>query len=335
MSLNPKLAISCFKGSRFIIKKSSHYQIGMTLKVSKMTWHSVSILALTLTAQNLVLAEEEQRGELALSNYLGDFPFYAATSCQQILQFRPNTPSGNYWIRTNSGLTHTSCNMNATECGPGAWTVITSLDMTKSGSSCPSGLHYFKSYSKTGCRKNAHMGCSSVTFFTNENSYSKICGKIVGYQHGSTDAFKLYYARTPTRLEDQYVDGISLTFNSPNEHIWTFAAMRSKYHQDRGNGGCPCNQSNTRYIPSFIGQDYFCETGVYQYRFTNRYYTEHALWDGMGVGTFPGGCNGTRSPWFVKNLPNLVKKNINMRVCMDENRNNEDVLIEKVFLYVR
>ena len=86
--------------------------------------------------------------------------------------------------------------MNSTEGGSGAWTVITSLDMTKSGSSCPSGLHYFKFSSKAGCRKNADRGCSSVTFPTYETSYSKICGKIIGYQYGSPDAFKLYHAKT-------------------------------------------------------------------------------------------------------------------------------------------
>ena len=91
----------------------------------------------------------------------------------------------------------------------------------------------------------------------------------------------------------------------------------------------------TRYIPSFVGQDYFCETAVHVNRLTYKFYTDNSLWDGVGVGTFPGGCYGMRSPWFVKNLPNLVKKNINVRVCMDEKRNNEDVVIEKVFLYVQ
>jgi len=55
----------------------------------------------------------------------------------------------------------------------------------------------------------------------------------------------------------------------------------------------------------------------------------------VGIGTFPGGCNGSRSPWFLKSLPNPITKNINMRVCMDEQRTSEDVLIEKIVLYVQ
>ena len=296
-----------------------------------MALYSKSLLALAL-AQYMAYVQGYAGGDFP---NLGCFPYRAATSCQQILQLQPYAPSGNYWIWTNSGPTYISCNMNCTECGHGAWTAVTSIDMTKSGSSCPSGLQYFKSSSKAGCRKNTNRGCSSVTFTTYETSYSKICGKIVGYQHGTPDAFKIYHVqKIPTRLEDQYVDGISLTFNSPKEHIWTFTSMPSWFYKDHENG-CPGKLSNTSHIPSFISRDYFCETGVDLGESALKLHTEQPLWDGVGVGTFPSGFDGMRSPWFVKKLPNLVKKNINMRVCMDENRDNEDILIEKIFFYVQ
>jgi len=46
-----------------------------------MTWYSVSIIALLIAAENLVLTE---RDELLPSNYLGEFHFFAASSCQQM-----------------------------------------------------------------------------------------------------------------------------------------------------------------------------------------------------------------------------------------------------------
>ena len=42
----------------------------------------------------------------------------------------------------------------------------------------------------------------------------------------------------------------------------TFAALRSELQSDRLYI-CPCtNSQSTQLIPSFVGQDYFCETGI-------------------------------------------------------------------------
>ena len=67
-------------------------------------------------------------------------------------------------------------------------------------------------------------------------SCSTVCGRIIGYQIGSTDAFCPFQSRCNYRrnddpaipraytIDDVYVDGLSLTHGHPREHIWTFAA---------------------------------------------------------------------------------------------------------------
>ena len=37
------------------------------------------------------------------------------------------------------------------------------------------------------CRKTVDIGCSSVTFPTHGVSYSKVCGRVYGYQKGTTE----------------------------------------------------------------------------------------------------------------------------------------------------
>ena len=64
------------------------------------------------------------------------------------------------------------------------------LDMTNSSTQCPSGLKQrTDSNIRTCARNSTSSGCSSVTLFTSNIHYSRVCGKIKAYQFSSTDAF--------------------------------------------------------------------------------------------------------------------------------------------------
>ena len=87
--------------------------------------------------------------------------------------------------------------------------------------------------------------------------YKEVCGKVIGYQYYSTNAF---YHQSGHTNDSYYVDDVSLTYgSSPRKHIWTFAAglldnVPSKYN-------CPCSSGSPQTVPSFVGNDYFCESG--------------------------------------------------------------------------
>ena len=84
-----------------------------------------------------------------------------------------------------------------------------------------------------------------------------------------------------------------------------------------------------------MGTDYFCETAS-RVSVQNKYYLEDPLWDGHGCGRFSSCCDGSRKPWFCKELPGNVTDDIEMRVCCDSSRNgNEDVLLETMELYIQ
>ena len=65
------------------------------------------------------------------------------------------------------------------------------------------------------------MGCTG-TFYSTGQQYSKVCGRIIGYQVASPDAFNTV---TPAQnLNQVNADGVSITYGLPRIHIWTFSA---------------------------------------------------------------------------------------------------------------
>jgi hypothetical protein len=86
-----------------------------------------------------------------------------------------------------------------------------------------------------------------------------------GYQGANIVAFYHHGQRSQT-IDTNYVDGVSITKGTPRQHLWTYAAGFSETHySDYVN--CPCARPgyNTSWIPSFIGNNYYCEAGFVDY----------------------------------------------------------------------
>ena len=102
----------------------------------------------------------------------------------------PFSPSGYYWVMTSYGSTvRVYCDMTRS-CGgvTGGWMRVAELDMTKSDQVCPTGLERINALY---CRRIAtDDGCSSVPFPSYCQSYTHICGRIVGRQIQTPDAFE-------------------------------------------------------------------------------------------------------------------------------------------------
>ena len=203
-----------------------------------------------------------------------------ATSCKDL---PPCSISGYYWIQSitfNATLEYCEmfppCNCKAT---PG-WMRVANFDMTDTDQQCPLEFTTQNVNTKRFCSGRA-SGCSSVVFPINGVRYNKVCGKVIGYQYYSSDAFHPYYNDRTLTIDDVYVDGISLTHGTPpRSHIWTFANALDEVHSNIY--VCPCTKTDTPYtgiVPPFIGSDYFCATGSRQF-YTAQWYTDNPLWDG-------------------------------------------------------
>ena len=101
--------------------------------------------------------------------------------------------------------------------------------------------------------------CSSANFSTNGVSYQRVCGRARGYQKGDTVAF--YGSSFGKTIENDYVSGLSITYsNNPLKHVWTFAVGISENLNTQDN--CPCTQYPGRAPPSFVGNNYYCESAT-------------------------------------------------------------------------
>ena len=221
--------------------------------------------------------------------------------------------------------------------GTSGWKRIAFINMTDTSYSCPTGLN-LTSYSKRTCGR-SHLGvdvCLSTTFNVGGLPYSQVCGRIKGYQFGATGAFLQSYQG----IDGQYVDGVSLTHgrNGSREHIWTFAAELSESHPDNYYipYRCPCDTSNNDRVPSFVGNDYFCESGLNsawsgQYNF----YPDDPLWDGQNCTDNSTCCEFNNPPWFIKTLNASTTDDIELRICTFFSYYYEDIPLELIELYVQ
>ena len=255
-------------------------------------------------------------------------PSTPAISCAAL---HPSSLSGYYWVRASNGsAVRVYCDMTRS-CGgvTGGWMRVADLDMTNSSHQCPRGFQQRTDAGRRMCIPMISVGCSSVNFSAAER-YSRVCGKIIGYQVGVPDTFGLY--SNPTI--DSYIDGVSITHGQPRQHIWSFAAGLDEVGSFP-ELNCPCTSSGTAVPPPFVGNDYFCATGSKQRYQLGVFYNEDPLWDGAGCGPLNTCCSFNNPPWFHKLLPQPTTDDIEMRVCKNDDPSNEDIAIETIELLVQ
>ena len=257
-------------------------------------------------------------------------------SCQEILHCFPSAPSGYYQITApNGSLAQVYCDMEGTNCGgEGGWTRVASVNMSQSGATCPQGLTQRLLSGSSYCGRSI-IGCQSTVFSTHGLSYSRVCGRLRGYQSGGPDAFNASIIERYTSVDSNYVDGASITYGSnPRKHVWTYAVGTRTYSLNRN--ACPCNNGSSYQAPPFIGSDYYCESGLVSSIRIAKVYND-LLWDGQQCTDLEGPCcTRPNMPWFNKTLNETTTEDIELRLCGDDSPTaDEDVPIELIELYIR
>ena len=249
------------------------------------------------------------------------------TSCKEIKERQPLSPSGVYLLApTTGGATYTAyCNMDEL-CGSGrGWTRLAYLDMSDATQNCPSGFRLYQSRGVRVCgRPVTNSGsCVSVQFPSNGISYSQICGRVTGYQYHSPDA------AVRSNINSYYVDGVSITRGSPRQHVWTFI---NGWSDSYNINPCNCNQQPQ----AFIGNNYFCESGN-PTNDANQFFTSDPLWDGQGCGSLESSCCIVPGiPWFHRDYGSTTTTDyIELRVCGDEGTSNEDSPVGYYEIYIK
>ena len=218
-------------------------------------------------------------------------------------------------------------------CGTGCWHSIGFLDMSDSTQNCPSGFQQYTDPRSCG-GPSSRPGCVADFLSSGGIEYNFVCGRIIGYQVNTPDGFNIdlsHYGVDGSSIDDVYVDGVSLTHGNPRQHIWTFAAGNNELGDIYG---CYCNGSTAGALPppDFVGDNYFCESAREGLRYEfGGFYANDALWDGMECEVTKC-CEYNTPPVFTMQLPAPTKDDIELRICLDEPR--EDVAIQLMEIYV-
>ena len=270
------------------------------------------------------------------------------TSCQEIKDKQPNSPSGVYLLATASsnGTKYVYCNMEELCSSGGGWTRLAYLDMTDSTENCPSGFKPYQSGGVKGCGRATSNGgsCVSVQFPSNGISYSQVCGRVEGYQYRTPDAVypgdytgEVAITQSHTDINSYYVDGVSITRGSPRQHVWTLMAGVSSAGNSGGN--CPCSPGSPQKstLQSFIGNDYFCESGnpATDGLIQHIFYPSDPLWDGKDCSSEGDCCTAPGLPWFHKVLNTTTTDYLELRVCADQETTDEDTPVSFYELYIK
>ena len=220
--------------------------------------------------------------------------------------------------------------------GSTGWRRVAYLNMSDPFQQCPSVWKEITTPHRVCGRRSTVGSCEGVTYSTGSEQYNQVCGRIIGYQLGHTDSF----LRSSRSIDSPYVDGVSVTHGSPHQHIWTFSngldELSTTYFSY---ATCPCvtGSTNGNNIPSFVGQNYFCESGLTRWNSISGIFWPDGdpLWDGQGCGPTSSCCTFNSPPWFNIPLSSPTTDNIEVRICNRGSIQTSDTLIQLVELYVK
>ena len=269
---------------------------------------------------------------LNLQNASSIFNSIRPVSCQDIKAVLPNSPTGYYHVNSRTIY----CNMD-TLCGSGGgWTRIGYLDMTQATHSCPSSLTLYEEDGYRVCRRPSNTpSCNSIILQSNDLSYSQICGKVTAYQYRAPDA--VVSGAQHNNLNSYYLDGVSITRGSPRQHVWSLMVglfENSVPGYDWAN--CPCATGSPQSVQSFIGNNYFCESGNPTNTYENTLLYNDVLWDGQSCGSNEGSCcSAPGQPWFHRDYGINTTDYVELRVCGDEGWRDEDVMLSEYEIYIK
>jgi len=176
------------------------------------------------------------------------------------------------------------------------------------------------------CRGSGNAaGCYPAYFSNYKADYNSICGKLKGYQEGSTDGF---YEHSSS-INGPYLEGVSITVGTPRKHVWSYATGYTKQSH------CPCANNNPGNPPFFVKDHYYCESGTAKAPGYGQFLGTDPLWDGNGCLEDDDCCSRLGAPWFYRHFTPTEKGTVEVRICRDQEYSNEATLIEQVELYIQ
>ena len=204
--------------------------------------------------------------------------------------------------------------------------------MTDPSQQCPSAWREYNTNQFRACGRPLSRGASRPSqIFPISHQYSKVCGRVIGIQIASPDAFSHGRSRG---INEGYIDGVSITQGSPRHHIWSYVGSHSEVAEN--DDTCPCDSPYGVQPQAFVGSNYYCESGNPTEDWEGQVFPNDKLWDGEQCSHEGTCCTGTNTPpWFSVNLGNPTSDDIEVRIMGFESTDNEDTPIELLEIFVQ
>ena len=281
----------------------------------------LALVILLYCTSKLVTATEQ------CDTYQFSYPFLPGESCKEIYDLNPQTHSrsGYYWLINPPRNVY--CDMEQrVVCGNiGGWTRIASVNIAR-GDQCPTGWTKSSQDGISFCRSPSdNAGCYPVLFSSKGISYQKVCGMARGYQKGSLNGF----ADT---------DELSITHGNYSQHIWSYVVgLVDATSVEHISSNCPCAVTPGSRSDSFVGPNYYCESGVNGGQWNGTvYYLSDPLWDGLDCPTGNTCCDNLNLPWFYRELNMATTMDdVEVRICTNEDFISEAILVDQLELYIQ
>ena len=219
-------------------------------------------------------------------------------------------------------------------CGEGIWYCVAYLNMTDPSQQCPSAWREYNTNQFRACgRPISSVASRPSQIFPISRQYSKVCGRVIGIQVASPDAFR---EGSGSGINENYMDGVSITRGSSRHHVWSYVGSVSE-NPINPTIACPCDSSSGAQPQAFVGSSYYCESGnpTQEWELGQKFPNDK-LWDGEQCSHEGTCCTGTNTPpWFSVNLSSPTSDDIEVRIMGSEDTDNEDTPIELLEIYVQ
>ena len=260
-------------------------------------------------------------------------------------KLKGSCPDGNAFISAKANITTEVMSklggllgINLQCGGDDGWMKVLDVNTSNSNANCPQGLSLYTNPFRVCGRPTTsteYDSCDGTIISVGNTSYSKVCGRMKAYHQGRQYSF---WGRN--NIEMSYLDGISLTYGpaGSRQHIWSFVAGLDT--AGAGSSYCPINGQG---VPSFITNDYFCDSGAIPGDNSlgpTGVYTTRPLWDGVDGGcvgdpNVPPRCYVNNPPQFFKTLPTATSSDIELRLCGYDRSTYGDTLVEVMEVYIK
>ena len=318
------------------LRNFQELQKSLMSDVGAIVRNGLNDISLIVRGENLTEPEPSKCEKNPLESILPTPISVPPLTCEDLMNHTLQSGLYHLYIKNESRAVY--CELEKEIKGDRGFMRIANVNMSDPNTDCPDGLSLRTDGNLRTCQRDEQgKGCSSAHFNTSGFEYSRVCGRVRGYQWSSPNAFYWYQRNKDLTINDLYVDGVVLTnkVNESRSHIWTFAAAIDEVGRSGAAFDCQC--TNTEVIidfetPSFVGNDYFCETGTRNFFQYNTFYTADPLWDGKGCGEVSTCCD--KGEWFCKDVPK-TSSDIELRLCGNEERLNEDTPLDLIELYVK